>query len=244
MLLKSELRPFLGKCDLYSSEFLPIGKEVWKNGPRIPATLIPDLESTQPLKLKSQITRNFQQRWCSLRNYFTGHKLSKIDLINYFTGHKLSRNEFIIIKVDQIFKFDIRTKEWSVLHKLIIPRIGFSTFIFKGKLFITGGYSVHGYFQKVLQLVTYCTEVVDLSTMKSLPFGNLNTARFYHGMSIMKINDELRLVVLGGQTKMKKHEKGLLDSIEVWNEDTQSWDNTEFKLPHKNSRFATTTYFL
>ena len=215
---------FEGKYHPFTSEFLPIGENVWKNGPKIPV-LYSKSSIFKPVKLLRQLFRNLQQKCFSMACYSTGHKLSE--------------NELIIIKVDQVFKFDIRKNEWSILHELKIPRKYYSSFIFKGKLFITGGYKMHGFFRKALPY----TEVLDLSTLKSTILGNLNTARFFHGMSVMRINNELRLVVLGGQTRLKQDERYLLDSIEVWNEDTMSWDNTDIELPYNNSRFATTPIF-
>ena len=212
---------FEGRYHPFTSEFLPIGENVWKSGPKIPVLY----SKSSIFKLLRQFIRNFQQKCFSMACYSTGHKLSE--------------NELIIIKMDQVFKFDIRKNEWSILHELKIPRKYYSSFIFKGKLFITGGYKMYGFFRKALPY----TEVLDLSTMKSTMVGNLNTARFFHGMSVMRIKNELRLVVLGGQTRLKMDKRYLLDSIEVWNEDTMSWDYTEIEMQYRNSRFAITTIF-
>ena len=214
---------FEGLKNPYSSEFLPIGRNVWESGPKIPA-LCSKFSILKPIRFLRHIIRDFIQRW-------------KAEAW-YSTGHKLSEHEFIIIKVDQVFKFDTIKNEWTVLHDLKIPRECYSSFIFKGKLFITGGCGMYG---SLRSKVLANTEVVDLSTMKSTMIGNLNTARIYHGMSIMKINHELKLVVFGGQTTFDHSH--MLDSIEVWNEHTKSWDKTEIKLPRKNSRFATTPIF-
>ena len=212
---------FEGRYHPFTSEFLPIGENVWKSGPKIPVLY----SKSSIFKLLRQFIRNFQQKCFSMACYSTGHKLSE--------------NELIIIKMDQVFKFDIRKNEWSILHELKIPRKYYSSFIFKGKLFITGGYKMYGFFRTALPY----TEVLDLSTMKSTMVGNLNTARFFHGMSVMRIKNELRLVVLGGQTRLKMDKRYLLDSIEVWNEDTMSWDYTEIEMQYRNSRFAITTIF-
>ena len=98
---------FEGRYNPHTSEFLPIGQNVWENGPNIPV-LYSKYSIFKPRKLLRQVLRNWQQKCLSMAWYITGHKLSE--------------NELIIIKVDQVFKFDIRKNEWSILYELKIPR--------------------------------------------------------------------------------------------------------------------------
>ena len=84
------------------------------------------------------------------------------------------------------------------------------------------------------------TEVVDLSTKTSHISGNLKTPRQNHGMSVMKIGNAFKLIAFGGESE---EDNGLLDSIEVWDSQNETWNKSEHKLEDKVSRFSTTTAF-
>ena len=84
------------------------------------------------------------------------------------------------------------------------------------------------------------TEVIDLSTKTSHISGNLKTQRQNHGMSVMKIGNAFKLIAFGGESE---EDNGLLDSIEVWDSRSETWNKSELKLEDKVSRFSTTTAF-
>ena len=87
------------------------------------------------------------------------------------------------------------------------------------------------------------TEVVDLSTRTSRIASSLIIPRQNHGMSVMKIGETFKLIAFGGESM---DGGDLLDSIEVWNSQTETWEDPNskaFKLKHKTSRFSTLTVF-
>ena len=73
-----------------------------------------------------------------------------------------------------------------------------------------------------------------VSSWKSKFAGNLNIARYWHGMGIVDINGQSKLVVFGGLTT----DYSELDSIEEWDEDTESWTMSSMKLSKPNALFA------
>ena len=59
-------------------------------------------------------------------------------------------------------------------------------------------------------------------------------------MSVMKIGNAFKLIAFGGESE---EDNGLLDSIEVWDSRSETWNKSELKLEDKVSRFSTTTAF-
>ena len=85
------------------------------------------------------------------------------------------------------------------------------------------------------------TEVIDLTTKKSHIAGSLTTPRQNHGMSVMKIGKTYKLITFGGESM---EGDGLLDSIEVWNSQTEIWEESKsLKLEDKVSRFSSLTVY-
>ena len=73
--------------------------------------------------------------------------------------------------------------------------------------------------------------------------GSLNAPRQNHGMSVKKIGKTFKLITFGGESE---EGDGLLDSIEVWNSQSETWEepnSKRFKLRDKTSRFSTLTMF-
>ena len=73
--------------------------------------------------------------------------------------------------------------------------------------------------------------------------GSLNAPRQNHGMSVKKIGKTFKLIAFGGESE---EGDGLLDSIEVWNSQSETWEepnSKRFKLQDKTSRFSTLTMF-
>ena len=105
---------------------------------------------------------------------------------------------------------------------------------------ITGGMDYKFPIPGLKQMSLDTTEVIDLSTRTSHIAGNLNTPRQYHGMSVMKIGNAFKLVAFGGESEQVN---GLLDSIEMWDSQNETWNKFELKLQDRISRFSTITAF-
>ena len=140
-----------------------------------------------------------------------------------------------------VLQYNTQSNVWSSFCRLKIRRPYIASAIIEGKLVITGGmdctFQIHGLKRPSLDT----TEVVDLSTKTSRIAGNLNTPRQNHGMSIMKIDNKFKLVAFGGESV---EGDGLLDSVEVWNSQTEKWKESHIlKLDYKASRFTTLTVF-
>ena len=57
-------------------------------------------------------------------------------------GHKISDEEFIVVRICDVLKFNIKTKEWSKWYKLKDGRIEGQSIILDGKLIVTGGCNI------------------------------------------------------------------------------------------------------
>ena len=141
------------------------------------------------------------------------------------------------------FQYNTRTNTWSTFCKLKIRRQNFASDIIEGKLVITGGIDYPFPFLGLKHPSYDITEVIDLSMKTTHIAGNLITPRQNHGMSVMKIGSTFKLITFGGEST---EGDGLLDSIEVWNSQTETWELPHlenFKLKDKVSRFSTLTVF-
>ena len=96
------------------------------------------------------------------------------------------------------------------------------------KVTITGGYN-DGFLDS--------TEVLDTEdgsvTMMASP---MNSKRFHHGMGVITINGKDRLAVFGGYDG-----RNFLDSVELYNTQTEKWENTEIKLKEPKDGFSVLT---
>ena len=91
------------------------------------------------------------------------------------------------------------------------------------KILITGGTS---YFGTALNT----TEIFDTET-ETISFGPpMNIARASHGIGIMTINSDNRIVVFGGTDNENIEEGGLLDSVEFYNTKAEKWTLTNLRL--------------
>ena len=84
------------------------------------------------------------------------------------------------------------------------------------KVMITGGYS-DGYLDS--------TEILDCEDGSVTMGSPMNSKRYMHGMGVVTINGENRVVVLGGFDDGKD-----LDSVELYNTKTEKWEMADFKL--------------
>jgi len=93
------------------------------------------------------------------------------------------------------------------------------------KVLITGGYNYNGSLDSTEILDTEDGSVKMASPMKS--------KRAYHGMGVVTINGEERLAVFGGFNGRTR-----LDSVELYNTQTEKWETTDIKLKEANSEFG------
>ena len=93
------------------------------------------------------------------------------------------------------------------------------------KIMITGGIDV-GFLDS--------TEILDTEdgsvTMMASP---MNSKRWQHGMGIVTINGKDKLAVLGGYDGRNK-----LNSVEIYNTQTEKWEMTDFKLSEPKHSFG------
>ena len=61
----------------------------------------------------------------------------------------------------------------------------------------------------------------------------MNSKRYGHGMGVVTINGEDRLAVFGGDDGRNE-----LDSVELYNTETEKWEMTDFKLSEAKSGFS------
>ena len=68
------------------------------------------------------------------------------------------------------------------------------------------------------------TEIIDTDTGTVMIGSPMNSRRSSHGIGIISIDNRERLVVFGG------HFRGMLDSVEFYNAESQKWEPTNIKL--------------
>ena len=77
------------------------------------------------------------------------------------------------------------------------------------------------------------TEIIDTEDGSVIMASPMNSKRVAHGMGVMTINGENKLAVFGGYDG-----RNGLDSVELYNNQTEKWEMTEFKLREAKSRFG------
>ena len=95
--------------------------------------------------------------------------------------------------------------------------------MYKGKVIVTGGHN--GINRRGGNNWLKSTEVIELSSWVSKRAGDLNIQRVAQGMGIVDINGKSKLIVFGGTDGEVD-----LDSIEEWDEDTETWTMSTMKL--------------
>ena len=77
------------------------------------------------------------------------------------------------------------------------------------------------------------TEILDPEDGSVTMASPLKSKRFYHGMGVVTINGENRVTVFGGSDGWNK-----LDSVELYNTQTEKWETSDFKLSGAKSGFS------
>ena len=63
----------------------------------------------------------------------------------------------------------------------------------------------------------------------------MNVPRAEHGIGLITINEQDKLIVFSGWTK---YNVGFLESVEMFNEETQTWDMTDIQMDVARSGFG------
>ena len=96
------------------------------------------------------------------------------------------------------------------------------------KIMITGGSDSGTYLSS--------TEIFDTST-RTISYGpSINSRRGYHGCGILTIQNENRVVAFGGYNSASS--TSYLDTVEAYNEYTNTWGNLSLKLSYPNHKFG------
>ena len=194
-------------------------------GERIYETLGSAFKSTTSI----EFLPNEKSEWKKLNTTFPGVGLQ------FGRGVAISMDEILftggtdnISHFRRIVKFDTKSLTWSSFGSLIHGRNSHSSFAFKDKVIVCGGWAYDS------EVVTVSTEIIDLHSKEIKEAGNLNEARSDHGMGILKIGNTRKLVAFGGVDA----KSNLLSSVEAWNEDNLSWEMTDIRMPLCSGGFS------
>ena len=149
-------------------------------------------------------------------------------------GVAISSTELILIggysTRRMVLIYNVEDQTWTDLGDILVNgRCHHRSVFFNGKVIVSGGNEEHYTLEG-----TKSTEIIDLSNFTSKRVGDLNIARHHHGMGIMEINGKDKVVVFGGSNKQDKE----LDSVEEWDEKTETWTLSTMKLSEPKSSFA------
>ena len=169
---------------------------------------------------------NNQFHWQMFHNYcpYPGsdaHAIAISDKEILITGGRyndwFAPKQTRIYALYRIMKFNIVNKIWTILGSLNHGRFEHASFLYKGKVILTGGSISEN-------TETDSTEILTLSTGIIRQGGNLNVGRSGHGMGILKIKGIPKLVVFGGRSYETQTNTSI---VEVWNDDTETWHIAE-----------------
>ena len=127
----------------------------------------------------------------------------------------------------RILSFNVKNHTFGVMpFQLNVGRWGHSCAFIPNtnKLMITGGYGNRG--------ILDSTEIQDTevgSISMAIP---MNSKRYGHGMGVITINGEDKLVVYGG------YDGTYLDNVELYNAQMEKWETTDFKLSKAKACFS------
>ena len=149
-------------------------------------------------------------------------------------GVAISSTELVLIggysTRKMVLTYNIEDQTWTDLGDILVTgRCHHRSVFFNGKVIVSGGNEEQFTLEGIKS-----TEVIDLSNGTSRRVGDLNIARHHHGMGIMEINGKDKVVVFGGSNNHDKE----LDSVEEWDEKTETWTLSTMKLSEPKSSFA------
>ena len=124
---------------------------------------------------------------------------------------------------NRILSFDVGTHSFRELPQLLKKwrKYGKQCAYIPGtnKIIITGGSELSGY-------TLNSTEIIDTDNGTVTIGSPMNARRSGHGIGIISIDNRERLVVFGGIDYFN----GMLDSVELYNEDSKKWEFADIKL--------------
>ena len=139
-------------------------------------------------------------------------------------GAPVSQNELIFVTgcFTDVMKLNIETQEWTKTENLLKGRCHQQYALFNNKLIVCGGYYKEN-----------STEIIDLSNGTIRKGGDLQVGRSMHGMDILKINGRSVVIAFGGLNSHNQY----LDSIEEWNDESETWKMSSLKLSEAKAKF-------
>ena len=148
-----------------------------------------------------------------------------------------SKQEILLIggreTYKRILKFNVKYHTFEELStKLIYGRYGHRCAFIPGtkKIIITGGCNLE-------YSSMSSTEIFDTENYSIIMAQNqMSMGRSHHGIGIITINDEERLAVFGGIDI--RCGTGPLDSVEIYNANTQKWEMSDMKFSGKRYAFG------
>ena len=133
------------------------------------------------------------------------------------------------LNVSRVMKYKISTDKWTH-SKLIRPRWHHSSAVYGDNVIISGG--TYGN-----QIPLDCTEIYSISNGTLRLGGNLNFARRGHGMGIIHVNGESKLIAFGGCGFINNTVINL-STVEEWNVETESWTVSNLTLSEPRWSFS------
>ena len=135
----------------------------------------------------------------------------------------------------RILSFNVNSHTFQVVpFQLNFGRYGHRcTFIPNtNKIMVTGGYNRYDEFDPGYYLDS--SEILDTEEGSVTMASPMNSKRFAHGMGVVTVNGEDRVTVFGGSDGRNN-----LDSVELYNTQTEKWKTSGFKLSGaKSSGFS------
>ena len=158
----------------------------------------------------------------------------------FATAHKLSNEVIVGHSENIIFKKYVNRPALSKFYLKNNIYAGQASVVFNSKLMITGGktwtkWSKSGVYMGKIEYSTE-TILVDLdNVLKPAKYlGNLNIPRALHRMEIILMENQRKIIAIGGETTGGKP----LDSIEIFNMKTNTWDISNLKLSLPRANFS------
>ena len=171
----------------------------------------------------SEFLPNGQCKW---------HEISTIPELEISRGDgvAISPTKLIVVGGEKneegILEFNISNQQWTRVGILHQGRKDHRCFLFNGNIVVTGGRG--SLFLNSTEIIKFSKDGIITTTA-----GYLNVPRLYHGMGIVTINEESRLIVFGGLTPY-----GRTDSIEEWDDITETWKISSLKLSQPRAKFG------
>ena len=131
----------------------------------------------------------------------------------------------------RILSFDVESHTFQVVpFQLNVGRVVHRCAFIPNtnKIMITGGCSIGNYFDS--------TEILDTEGGSVTMASPMNSKRVHHGMGVITINGENKLAVYGGYDGGND-----LDSVELYNTQTEQWETSNIKLTEARSGFSCLT---